>query len=132
MRKVEILVIEDNPTDRLWLEFVLQEIAMNYSCSSVTDGEQAVDFLLKRGKCATAPTPELIFLDAHLPKLDGVEILRQVPHAEKLPICVLTSSEKDRKIFREEFGIEDSNYLIKPVNTRAIKGCSCVRDHLHS
>src|SRR5271170_1183916 len=130
MQKVEVLVVEDNPADRIWLESVLKEIGLNCSCTSVTDGEQAVNFLLKRGDWAEAPTPELIFLDVHLPKLDGIEILRKIPHAEELPICVLTSSDRERKMFRDEFGIGDSNYLIKPVNPRTVRQCSCVRDHI--
>jgi CheY-like chemotaxis protein len=130
MRKIEVLVIEDNPADVFWLECVLQDIGLNYSCSSVTDGEQAVDFLLKCGKWGDAPTPELIFLDVHLPKLDGIEILRKVPNAHQLPICVLTSSGMERRMFQQEFGIEDSNYLIKPVDAESLRQCGCVRRHI--
>ena len=132
MRKVEVLVIEDNPTDLIWLESVLEEIGLNCSCWSASDGEQALDFLLKRGSCTGAPTPDLIFLDAHLPKLDGIEILRKVPHAQELPICVVTSSDKERPVFRDEFGIQDSNYLIKPVNPHDIRQCPRVREYIEA
>jgi chemotaxis family two-component system response regulator Rcp1 len=132
MRKVGVLVIEDNPADLSWLASVLEDIGLNCSCWSVSDGEEALDFLLKRDRYAGAPTPDLIFLDAHLPKLDGIEILRHVPDAQELPICVVTSSDRERRMFRSEFGIQDSNYLIKPVNTRDIRLCPRVRDYIQA
>src|ERR1700676_804763 len=111
---MEILVIESNAADRFWLEYVLQMFGLDSSLSSVTDGEQAVDFLLKRGAYSEAPTPDLVFLDARVPILDGIEILRNVPNAHELPICVMASSEAERELFRREFGIQVSNYLFKP------------------
>jgi two-component system, chemotaxis family, response regulator Rcp1 len=132
MRKVEILVVEDNPADLLWLESVLSEIGLHYSCSLASDGAQALDFLLKRGSWLNAPTPDLIFLDMHLPKLDGVDILRQVPNARELPICVLTSSEHEREVFDQEFGIKEGNYLIKPVSVKTIRECSRVKRHIRA
>jgi CheY-like chemotaxis protein len=130
MRKTEVLVIEDNAADRFWLEYVLKMLGLDCSLSSVADGEHAVDFLLKRGSYFTAPTPDLIFLDVHLPILDGIEVLRQVPNAHQLPICVVTSSEAERKQFQLEFGIVNSNYLLKPVSQESLIESSCCRDHL--
>jgi CheY-like chemotaxis protein len=83
-----------------------QPLKLTCSLSAVSDGEHAVDFLLKRGQYSSAPTPDLIFLDVNLPKLSGIDVLRQVPNAHKLPICVVTSSESERQIFRREFGIQ--------------------------
>ena len=128
MRKIEILLIDDNATDRFWLEYVLQLLGQNYSFSSVTDGRQALDFLLKRGKYSQAPTPDLIFLDVHLPMMDGIEVLRNIPNARKLPICVLTSSTAHRSLFHREFGVQDSNYLLKPVSQDGLLESSCCRD----
>ena len=130
MERCEVLVVEDNGADRFWLEYVLQSLGVSCAVSAVTDGEQAVDFLLKQGPYAQAPTPDAIFLDAHLPKLDGLEVLRKVPNAQALPICVLTSSDAERTAFKEEFGITDSNYLLKPVSQAGIVRSSCFRDHL--
>jgi hypothetical protein len=86
MQTLEVLMIEDNSVDRFWLEYVLKSLRPDCSFSSVPDGETAVDFLLKRGTHVEAPTPDLIFLDLHLPKLNGIEVLRQVPNAHKLPL----------------------------------------------
>jgi len=130
MDKIQVLVIEDDLADRLWLEYKLLQLGLNCSLSSVTDGEQAVDFLLRRRNFACVATPGLIFLDAHLPKLDGIEILRKVPNAKSLPICVVTSSEDQRKIFQQEFGILDVNYLIKPVESEILRASSYVQLYL--
>ncbi|HLX43952.1 MAG TPA: response regulator [Bryobacteraceae bacterium] len=117
---IEVLVIEDDSTDRFWLEYALKMIAPNYSLSAVDNGQRAVDFLLKRGEYAEAPTPDVIFLDVHLPTLDGAEVLRQIPDARDLPICVLTGSEAERGLFEREFGIEGSNYIVKPVTRESL------------
>ena len=130
MHKVEVLVIEDDGSDRFWLEYVLKMFDPNCSFSSVTDGRQALDFLLKRGPYSNAPDPDLIFLDIHLPILNGIEILRQVPNAHRLPICVLTGSDRESMLFQQEFGIEGSNYLIKPISHESILESSCCQSHL--
>jgi len=130
MKQVEVLIVEDNGADRFWLEYALQNLGVNYTLSTVTDGEQAVDFLLKRGEYAAAPTPDMIFLDAHLPKVDGIEVLRQVPNAKELAVCVTTNSDGQRQAFREEFGIENSNYLLKPVTQESLLSSTCCHEHL--
>jgi len=65
-----------------------------------------------------------------MPKLTGIEVLRQVTHAQDLPICVLTGSEEERDLFQQEFNIQDSNYLLKPVTQDSLLGSSCCREHL--
>lgn len=131
LERYEVLVVEDNGADRFWLEYVLQSLGVDCTVFAVTDGEQAVDFLLKHGQYVHAPTPCAIFLDVHLPKLGGLEVLRNIPNAQELPICVVTNSEAERAAFREEFGIPDSNYLLKPVSQAGILGSACFRDHLN-
>jgi CheY-like chemotaxis protein len=131
LERYEVLVVEDNGADRFWLEYVLQSLGVDCAVFAVTDGEQAVDFLLKHGQYVHAPTPCAIFLDVHLPKMDGLEVLRNVPNAQELPICVVTSSEAERAAFQKEFGIPDSNYLLKPVSQAGILGSACFRDHLN-
>src|SRR6185295_3702171 len=131
VEQTEVLIVEDNGADRFWLEYTLQNLEGNCRLSTVTDGEQAVDFLLKRGSYAGAATPDMIFLDVHLPKLNGIEVLRQIPNAKDLPICVLTSSLGEREAFREEFGIEDSNYLLKPISQDSLLSSACCQKQFH-
>jgi CheY-like chemotaxis protein len=130
VEQTEVLIVEDNGADRFWLEYTLQNLEGSFRLTAVTDGEQAVDFLLKRGAYEGAATPDMIFLDVHLPKLDGIEVLRQIPNAMDLPICVLTSSQDDREVFREEFGIEDSNYLLKPITQDSLLSSACCQKQL--
>jgi CheY-like chemotaxis protein len=125
VEQTEVLIVEDNGADRFWLEYTLQNLEGSYRFTAVADGEQAVDFLLKRGSYAGAATPDMIFLDVNLPKLNGIEVLRQIPNAKDLPICVLTSSAGEREVFREEFGIEDSNYLLKPITQDSLLSSAC-------
>jgi two-component system, chemotaxis family, response regulator Rcp1 len=130
MRRLEILAVEDSPTDLAWLEHVMAKSGLEYKISVANDGAKAVDFLLKRGGYADAPDPDLVLLDVHLPKATGYEALRQIPHAQKLPICVLTSSSAEQDLFRREFGIAGAKYLIKPVSTEALLACLRSYDHL--
>ncbi len=91
-----------------------------------------MDFLLKRGTYSQAPTPDLIFLDVHLPRFNSIEILRQLPNAQNLPICVLTSSESERSAFRNEFGIGDSDYVLKPISHEKLRESTCCLEWLSS
>jgi CheY-like chemotaxis protein len=128
MRQIQLLAVEDNYADVYWLKLVLEQIGCVYALSVVTDGEAAVDFLLKRGRYGDAPTPDLILLDLNLPKLTGIEVLRAVPHARDLPICVMTSSIVERELLRQEFGIEGACYLIKPLDAAKLIGAlKCFR-----
>ena len=92
--------------------------------------KQALDFLLKRGPYTGTPTPQLIFLDVHLPNWTASRYCESSPRRTNFPFACLTSSEKERRIFREEFGIEDSNYLIKPVNPQNLRGCPRIRGYI--
>jgi two-component system response regulator len=130
VEQTEVLIVEDNGADRFWLEYTLQSLGGSCRFSTVTDGEQAVDFLLRRGSYEGAGTPDMIFLDVHLPKLNGIEVLRHIPNAKDLPICVLTSSSGERESFREEFGIEDSNYLLKPITQDSLLASACCQQFL--
>lgn len=118
-----VLVVEDNSSDLFWLKKVLGDVGIDHALSVADDGQRAVEFLCRRGEFANAPTPDLILLDVHLPSLTGVEVLRSVPQAEKLPICVLTSSRAEQEVFKREFGIAGLRYLIKPVTVTSLLDC---------
>src|SRR5213593_3002444 len=98
MNEVEILLVEDNPRD---LELTLRALRKNHlanSIATVTDGEEALDFLFAPGKYASRDVnnhPRVVFLDLKLPKVDGIEVLRQVKSDERthnIPVVVVTSS----------------------------------------
>jgi two-component system response regulator len=120
MDEVEILLVEDNPRD---LELTLRVLRKNNLANSVvtvTDGEQALDFLFGRGKYAGRDInngPKVVFLDLKLPKVDGIEVLRQVKSDErtkKIPIVVVTSSAEDRDRV-ESYNLGVNSYVVKPI-----------------
>ena len=120
MNEVEILLVEDNPHD---LELTLRALRKNNlanAITSVTDGEAALDFLFGRGKFAGRGTdhpPRVVFLDLKLPKVDGIEVLRQVKADERtkrIPIVVVTSSAEERdRVDSYQLGV--NSYVVKPI-----------------
>jgi len=130
MRQIQLLAVEDNYADVYWLKLMLDRIGCVYALSVVTDGESAVDYLLRRGRYVDAAKPDLILLDLNLPKLNGVEVLRAVPNSRDLPICIMTSSIVERELLRQEFGIEGPSYLVKPLDADKLLASLRSFDHL--
>ena len=88
-----IVAIEDNPGDTLLLRCALDEIGEPYSLEVLSDGEAALNFV--RNHCGTHPEPCLVVLDLHLPKYDGVAVLRAIrsePRISHVKVVVLTSA----------------------------------------
>jgi two-component system response regulator len=116
---VEILLVEDNPTDAELCIEALKENNLANKLVWVKDGEQALDFLFSRGQYLNREIrlPKVILLDLRLPKVDGMEVLRAVrtdPRTHDLPVVVLTSSKEDRDIAESyKFGV--NSYISKPV-----------------
>ncbi len=129
--EVEILLVEDNPTD---VELTLRALKKNNLANKVhvvTDGEQALEFIFATGSCKGRDInhkPKVILLDLKLPKVDGLEVLRKIKSDERtknIPVVVLTSSkeEKDRI---ESYRLGVNSYIAKPVDfsrfTEAVSG----------
>lgn len=117
-RPMEILLVEDNLEDAGLAIQALKEGQVECRVSLVRDGEEALDFLKKRGVYAKTPRPDLILLDLHLPKKDGREVLSEVRADERLgalPVVVLTASHVHEEILRSENLAVDS-YMVKPVD----------------
>ena len=120
-KPVEILIIEDNPSD---VELVQEALAVWKSpthLNVVDDGEKALDFIHQRGQYATAPKPELILLDLNLPKVNGIEVLRAAKSDEalaKIPIIVLTTSDRENDV-QLAYTLHANCYLTKPLEIDA-------------
>ena len=118
---VEILLVEDNPND---VELALHALRRHKLANHIhvaRDGEEALDFLFCRGEYAgRSPDnrPKVILLDLKLPKVDGLEVLRQVKadaRTRQIPVVVLTSSQEDRDLVQSyELGV--NSYITKPVD----------------
>jgi CheY-like chemotaxis protein len=114
----EILYIEDNPADvRLTVE-ALKENKVRNNLHIARDGEEAMAFLRREGRFATAPRPDLILLDLKLPKKDGREVLREIkadPDLKTIPVVVITSSKAEEDIVRS-YQLHANCYVTKPVD----------------
>ena len=129
MKPIHIAVAEDNPTDIEALRAVLDQLGLDYALTVAMDGEEARDFILKRGRFQDSPPAEIIFLDMNMPKLTGFEVLREIPNSAELPVCVLTSSERERQSIEKHFGPKKVCYLIKPVDPTQL--LRCFQSHSH-
>ena len=117
---VEILLVEDNPTDEELTLRALKKGKIANAIFVVRDGAEALDFLFCRGEYAGRVTllrPKLILLDLKLPKIDGLEVLRQIRNSDLtrlIPVVVLTSSREERDIV-ESYRLGVNSYIVKPV-----------------
>lgn len=118
MHPVEILLIEDSPSDAAATTEALEEGVVAKRIHLVGDGEEALEYLYKRGRYATATKPDLILLDLNLPKIDGHEVCRILKSDEDLryiPIIVLTTS-CDLLDVSDAYSSYANSYLTKPSN----------------
>ena len=117
-RPIEILLVEDNPADvRLTLE-TMKEVKVANRINVVTDGEQATEFLQRRGEHRDAPRPDLVILDLNLPRKDGREVLADIkadPNLRRIPVVILTTSTRDEDIFTA-YDLAANCYINKPVD----------------
>jgi CheY-like chemotaxis protein len=120
MTEVEILLVEDNPTDAELATRALKKANLANKLVWVKDGAEALDFLFATGPYSqrTIPDgPKVILLDLRLPKVDGLEVLRRVKGDERtraIPVVVLTSSKEDRDV-AESYKLGVNSYISKPV-----------------
>jgi len=117
-RPMEILLVEDNLEDAGLAIQSLREGGLECRITLVRDGQEALDFLHRRGIYARAPRPDLVLLDLYLPKKDGREVLADIradEHLRCLPVVVLTASQVHEEILRQEHLAVDG-YMVKPVD----------------
>lgn len=118
---IEILLIEDNPHEA---ELAIRSLKKNNIANNIVhidDGADALDYIMGNGKYAKGHffnTNRLILLDLNLPRVDGLEILKQVKTNEKTcmtPVVVLTSSKEEKDMI-ESYRLGVNSYIVKPVN----------------
>ncbi|NOX44880.1 MAG: response regulator [Caldiserica bacterium] len=121
-KKLVVLVVEDKKFDYVLIERsikALEEKGIKCELHWVKTGEDALNFLYRRGEFAGAPRPNLILLDLRLPGKDGLEVLKEIKEDEKLrkiPVVVLTVSESEEDMVRA-YDSGASAYLQKPTHT---------------
>ena len=116
-REVNILLVEDNPGDvRLTLE-ALRDGRIANQLHVAHDGEDAMDFVRRRGRHAGAVRPDLILLDLNLPKKDGREVLEELksdPELHRIPVIVLTTSSAEQDVLRS-YDLHANCFISKPI-----------------
>lgn len=121
LKEVEILIVEDNPHDAEMALRALKKNNLTNKVLVVHDGEEALDFVFARGKFSSrqkSPRPKMILLDLKLPKIDGLEVLREIKSnavTKAIPVVMLTSSKEESDLVKSyELGV--NSYIVKPVD----------------
>jgi CheY-like chemotaxis protein len=120
MELKRILLVEDNSND---IELILTALAENHLANEVIvvrDGEEALDYLFRRGvyRLRMEGNPIAILLDLKLPKLDGLEVLAALksdPQLKLIPVIILTSSCEEQDLLNS-YGLGTNAYVVKPVD----------------
>ncbi|CAN5418160.1 response regulator [soil metagenome] len=116
---VEILLIEDSPGDIRLTQEALKEGRIFNNLHIVYDGEEALDFLMKRNQYAVdTPTPDLILLDLNIPRKSGFEVLEEIKNHSLLriiPVVILTTSQSEKDILKS-YELHVNCFVSKPVD----------------
>ncbi len=120
-KSLVILLVEDNPDHTELILRNFEEHRVANRIYHVSDGEQALNYLHRRDEFADttkSPRPDLILLDLRLPKIDGLEVLKEIKahqDLQRIPVVVLTSSEAERDL-NSAYLNRANSYLVKPVD----------------
>ncbi|MEU7067230.1 response regulator [Streptomyces sp. NPDC053429] len=115
---IDVLLVEDDPGDELMTREAFEDNKIKNTLHVARDGEEALDFLYRRGTHTDAPRPDLILLDLNLPKYDGRQILERIkvdPDLAHIPVVVLTTSAAEEDILRS-YKLHANAYVTKPVD----------------
>jgi two-component system, response regulator len=124
VEEVEILLAEDSATDAEVTQRALKKANIGNPLLWVKDGAEALDFLHHRGHFAdrARARPRLVLLDLKMPKVDGIEVLRDIratPALQTLPVVILTSSSEESDVVRS-YALGVNSYIVKPVESQRV------------
>jgi CheY-like chemotaxis protein len=117
-RPIEILLVEDDPGDVLMTREAFEDYKIANRLSVVTNGEDAIAYLRRRGRFAEAPTPDLVLLDLNLPRRNGREVLAEIkgdPGLRRIPVVILTTSDAEEDVIAA-YDLHANAYVRKPVD----------------
>jgi CheY-like chemotaxis protein len=113
-----VLIAEDDPGHAVLVEKNLQRIGLNNLILHFGDGQSVLDFLRNSHRTRADDRQYVLLLDIRMPKIDGVEVLRQIrrdPELRKIPVTMLTTNDDPAEVARCH-GLGCSSYIVKPVN----------------
>ncbi|MFI6788589.1 response regulator [Nonomuraea sp. NPDC050383] len=117
-RPIEVLLVEDDQGDILLTREAFEYNKVSNRLHVVNDGEQAMAFLRREEGYQDVPRPDLVLLDLNLPRMDGMEVLREVkadPDLRTIPVVILTTSEAEEDIL-QGYRLHANAYVSKPVD----------------
>jgi two-component system, response regulator len=122
IKNKRILLVEDNPNDEILTLMALKDARIKNEVDVVRDGEEALNFLFCKQQYSNRSVhdlPQLVLLDLKLPKVDGLEVLKQIRAHEvtkRLPVVILTSSREEQDLINSyDNGV--NSYIVKPMDT---------------
>ena len=119
--KIEILLVEDNIYDAEMTIRALKKINLANKLIHVKDGAEALDFIFSKGAFSDRGIenkPKVILLDIKMPKVDGIEVLRQIKSNETtrtIPVVIMTSSKEEQDLITS-YNLGVNSYVVKPVD----------------
>jgi CheY-like chemotaxis protein len=122
--QIEILLVEDNPLDAELTMRGLQDQKLANRITWVKDGEEALDYVYRRGAFATRPEPgpKLILLDLKMPRVGGIEVTRTLKSDERtrrIPIVIMTSSKEESDVV-DSYNLGANSYIVKPLDFESL------------
>ena len=127
--EVDILLVEDSPNDAELAIRALKKRGLANKMLWVKDGEQAINYLFRRGEYLQhdGARPKLVLLDLKMPRVDGMEVLRVMKEdlrMRRIPVVMLTSSQEERDVAKSyELGV--NSYVVKPMDFGAMADVVC-------
>ena len=117
-QQLDILIIENDPAAARLTKEAFREAGLMRQVLSIPDGDEALAHLRREGEHASHPHPDMIFLDLHLPKKSGLEVLAEIkanPRLRVTPVVVVSGSEDPNEV-REAYELHASCYIRKPAD----------------
>ncbi len=120
MKPSRILLVDDSPRDLEMATSALEQYRLANEVTTLRDGAECLDYLYRRGEFAgrTDAQPAVILLDLKMPRVDGLEVLRQVkgdPDLKTIPIVMMTSSREERDLV-QSYELGANAYVVKPLS----------------
>lgn len=118
IRPIEILLVEDSPSDADLTVDAFSEARVLNNLHWVEDGVEALTFLRRQGQYSDVPRPDLILLDLNMPKKDGREVLAEIKadsQLKRIPVIILTTSAAERDVLKT-YELNGNCYVTKPID----------------
>ncbi len=120
---IQILLVEDNPGDADLTRESLAASKLRIELTVAVNGAEALDFMHKRGRFASASSPDLILLDLNLPGIDGRAVsdeIKQDARLKRIPVCILTSSAAETDLI-QGYNLGANCYVVKPLDFKTFQ-----------